>query len=555
MQAETQIGVALTEKAHSEEERMDEASTSRDEWLAGAGLTDREREVVTLVMEGKTFQEVSACAGVAPSTAKTYFQRSLAKLGVASRKDLAEQWAARAGTKTEPAAAEASRKGLLLAASQRACPPALLTLAFLLPQRIVHDGCIGWPVAFGCGIALLVASLFGRKTAFALSGFGCAQRGVAVGVVAFALATCVVLRALFPIEAWLDEPFAFVTALGATGLVLATVGSSNGVERFYGRGLQEELLSRVILCAICVLVVVVPSTSGFVLSAAGITSAFFVWRDGCLTHGMQTCKVIEQGPHTEQGKAPVLGAVVAPALAALGWAMDGSLGRPYTLGVPALVGVSFCCAALLVRAVREGKERLYLLACDVLIALIIAHGMPSMACTLVVLSLVAWAFSSSWLCAISDGHSDDRKRGVLSSVAVLIVAGLATMLTPPIASFYHALATSSETEGFALPAGVVLFSLAGCMAVLFELQRMPRKTRYAHREGGVEDLATALVRRGLSETQAAVLAAICAGKTSREIENELAFSHGTVNSARREGYRALGVHSADELRHLVEDVR
>ena len=66
--------------------RADMTATTRDEWLADCGLTSRERAVVRLVMEGRTFQEVAERLGIAPSTAKTYFQRSLTKLGVASGK-------------------------------------------------------------------------------------------------------------------------------------------------------------------------------------------------------------------------------------------------------------------------------------------------------------------------------------------------------------------------------------------------------------------------------------------------------------------------------------
>jgi len=63
------------------------------------------------------------------------------------------------------------------------------------------------------------------------------------------------------------------------------------------------------------------------------------------------------------------------------------------------------------------------------------------------------------------------------------------------------------------------------------------------------------VRRGLSETQVAVLAAIYEGKTSREIQSALVLSRGAVNSARRDGYRTMGVHSADELRRVIDASR
>ena len=57
--------------------------------------------------------------------------------------------------------------------------------------------------------------------------------------------------------------------------------------------------------------------------------------------------------------------------------------------------------------------------------------------------------------------------------------------------------------------------------------------------------------QGLSETQANVLVRIAAGDSSTKIEGDLNYSRGSVNSARRVGYRALGVHSRTQLmRHL-----
>lgn len=46
------------------------------------GLSPREREVLILVVEGRTSREIAQAIGVQPSTIDTYRSRIMAKLGV-----------------------------------------------------------------------------------------------------------------------------------------------------------------------------------------------------------------------------------------------------------------------------------------------------------------------------------------------------------------------------------------------------------------------------------------------------------------------------------------
>ncbi|MGZ4633338.1 MAG: response regulator [Actinomycetes bacterium] len=59
-------------------------------------LTPREREVITLVAEGRTNREIGRRLGVAERTARTHVSNILAKLGLASRTQAA-MWAVREG--------------------------------------------------------------------------------------------------------------------------------------------------------------------------------------------------------------------------------------------------------------------------------------------------------------------------------------------------------------------------------------------------------------------------------------------------------------------------
>ncbi|BBL79450.1 DNA-binding response regulator [Rubrobacter xylanophilus] len=56
--------------------------------IEGAGLTDREREVLSLLMEGRTNREISHKLCLSLNTVKTHVKKVLRKLGVESRREL-----------------------------------------------------------------------------------------------------------------------------------------------------------------------------------------------------------------------------------------------------------------------------------------------------------------------------------------------------------------------------------------------------------------------------------------------------------------------------------
>ena len=61
--------------------RVDEVSTS-------AGLSKREREVVDLLLIGRSAAEIAGALGISPATVKFHQTNALVKLGVSSRNDL-----------------------------------------------------------------------------------------------------------------------------------------------------------------------------------------------------------------------------------------------------------------------------------------------------------------------------------------------------------------------------------------------------------------------------------------------------------------------------------
>lgn len=94
--------VAAIRAAVAGEVRLDPAAAAalaaglRTPRTAAADLTDREREVVVLIAEGRTNRDIARTLGVAERTARTHVSNILTKLGLASRTQAA-MWAVREG--------------------------------------------------------------------------------------------------------------------------------------------------------------------------------------------------------------------------------------------------------------------------------------------------------------------------------------------------------------------------------------------------------------------------------------------------------------------------
>ncbi|MGN6300252.1 MAG: response regulator [Angustibacter sp.] len=94
--------VAAIRAAVAGEVRLDPAAAAalaaglRTPRTAVAELTDREREVVVLIAEGRTNRDIARTLGVAERTARTHVSNILTKLGLASRTQAA-MWAVREG--------------------------------------------------------------------------------------------------------------------------------------------------------------------------------------------------------------------------------------------------------------------------------------------------------------------------------------------------------------------------------------------------------------------------------------------------------------------------
>ncbi len=98
-------------------------------------------------------------------------------------------------------------------------------------------------------------------------------------------------------------------------------------------------------------------------------------------------------------------------------------------------------------------------------------------------------------------------------------------------------------------------SMALCLvtAVIATVARKDGADASAQPSGKQEERVLSYLRgRGLNELQARVVLLTAEGKSRADICERLAIAGGTVNSYRATGYRLLDVHSADQLRELLQ---
>lgn len=100
---------------------------------------------------------------------------------------------------------------------------------------------------------------------------------------------------------------------------------------------------------------------------------------------------------------------------------------------------------------------------------------------------------------------------------------------------------------------IVLLTSSLTLVGLLVRRRLLATNLDAHMEPSTEKRCILyLLGRGLNETQAQVIARIAQEQTVSRICDELCVSEGTVNSVRFHAYRALHVHSREELVGLLQ---
>lgn len=554
--------------------------TQLQSFLLGFDLAESERAVVTACLIGKTSTEAAAELGIRPSTARSYMQRAYRKIGVSSLqelkalirgagsgeagRDLSVEIPGESGSSCLIGKTKESRV-FAIAVPAAAC--SVMVLVYLLcfspltcsPGPMLHACC-------GFVLGVLSRAVFPRVV---LEG-----RKLCVGTaITLLLAGAMLYRIGFAVIDPYHDPliyphaWAFATYLcfgcfapslarALCGLVAAGV-SCGGSTR----------CSRLRICAVAALMCACSSWS-YALWALVAVLAWIVGAASMLAlfsrFGFVFSQPYVQESNQEISKRNAAVLVVAFGMGA-GWVetWQGFVGYL----APVLPVVFFATVFLLVAVAAQRSSRCRQFVACLLLALIV--GMCAAAADTVYPYL--YRSSSGLLSAIfiflmsrhllGFGTNRAAWRDIMSAVAGGLVFGQwCASLSIVDAEAQGTLMVLSSTYDYMVYAAcrMVLFSALFLTATACAAIAIASVVRGESRNISfikAPDAVTLLFRaHGLSETEISVLLEIVRGLSGPEIAKALHCSAGSVNSARRNGYRKLGVHSKRQLVELVDQV-
>ena len=238
-------------------------------------------------------------------------------------------------------------------------------------------------------------------------------------------------------------------------------------------------------------------------------------------------------------------------------------GGAFSLGYPSQAAVEFlipaACAIggiLLLAASLIGGHR-WLLALDVTLVFVVisVHSWSAEA--------VPWFLAASimvFLARVPRALSVRIIRAIMLSFALGAVASIPGFLGS--LSAQAAYSSAQDAFGLALFSSIrgYLIGLVACLAVTAALYLSSSvhldivASRVARRldQNDRDRLRKYLGFRGLNDTQIDVSLLVLDGLTRREVAERLCIAIGTVNSAKREAYRKLGISNRSELASLLE---
>lgn len=570
--------------------------------LDDAGLTDRERQAVELAVQGKNSAESAELIGVKASTVRTYLHRAYQKLGVSGLEELLAVVAGKKGQESVEGVdcAESlpgrevavglscegeSRNGVEVLSCSEAdassCDevanavtervsglvsllsvPLLILLfgLFVLPHQYVGT-VLSWgsshSVVIGCGLGLMMSG--GLLALFRKSGFR--ARGVswpfALLVVLFAINGCAFVGLQFFYAHGLLSlaKSAQLFFLGLTGLAFSfCLGLLVGLALQPGE--SKATSGRSALCVANLLAL------AFILASYAND---YVWLTLCGLALVLSCLYFAicarrvrplafevlanlELARTFQDCLLCIGAAVP--FGVISGELWRGLQNPLLLSVYVVFLVVACVVVFKgdARRLYSGKLLCGLLAL-ILVLIAIAADIPHALLLLFLILVLVGATSNQRgfvpfaLCGFGLGLSFGR----LGFDMWRDYLGAYFTTTE---SFGVNVATAALGPAFMV---VVAFVGLACLLYLASLYGVP-ETSLA--DSTKEERDVLLLRgKGINELEALVLVKIAEGMTGPQIARSLNYSLGAINSLRAHGYRALDVHSKQELKALLDSMR
>lgn len=492
------------------------------------GLSPRELEAITHALSGLSSSETALEMGIKPSTVRNLLSRSYSKLGVRGLDDVAR------GCRSDHLDHDG---GIEEGESSESEPPVhdavrawsgdlrvLIGVVCLIPL----SSALGVPHGWDRALAVLIGSSFG-----CLIGCALLARGKVVGeagsqgmtarrlhrdrFLCMSCALLIVIERLLGslLGAWAHAlsllPFQIVEFLAAL-LIMAAAPSfilpdSPSMPSFYEAAGSRESKPRPSF----------PWRLGYAISACAVGGFLgLTWAGGAFSVGYPSQAAVE---------------FLIPAACAIG-------------------GILLLAASLI-----DGHR--WLLALDVTLAFVVisVHSWSAEA--------VPWFLAASimvFLARAPQALSVRLIRAIMLSFALGAVASIPGFLGS--LSAQAAYSSAQDAFGLALFSSIrgYLIGLVACLAVVaaFHLSFSVRLDLVVSRVAGRLDrddrdrLRKYLGFRGLNDTQIDVSLLVLDGLTRREVAERLCIAIGTVNSAKREAYRKLGISSRSELASLLE---
>lgn len=549
-------------------------------FLLGLDLAESERAVVTACLIGKTSTEAAAELGIRPSTARSYMQRAYRKIGVSSLQELkalirgtGSGEAGRdlsgeiPGDSGSPRLIDKTEKSRVFAIAVSAAACNGMVLAYLLcfspltcsPGPMLH-ACCGFVLGVLSRAVFSRVVLEGRKL-YVGTAITLLLAGAMLYRIGFAVIDPYHDPLIYP-HAWAFAAYlsfgCFAPSLARALCGLVTAGVSCG---------GSTRCSRLRICAVAALMCACSSWS----YALWVLVAVLAWIVGVasMLALFSRFEFVFSQPYVQESNheiskrnAAVL--VVAFAMGA-GWVetWQGFVGYL----APVLPVVFFGAVFLLVAVTAQRSSKCGQFVICLLLALIVG----SCAAAADPVYPYLYRSSSGLLSAIfillmlqyllGFGTNRAAWRDIMFAVAGGLLFGQwCASLSIVDAEAQGTLMVLSSTYDYMVYAAcrMVLFSALFLTATACAAIAIANVVRGESRNISfikAPDAVTLLFRtHGLSETEISVLLEIVRGLSGPEIAKALHCSAGSVNSARRNGYRKLGVHSKRQLVELVDQV-
>lgn len=538
--------------------------------FSSANLTERERAVAANLLEGKTSSQSGEALGLKAATVRTYLQRAYKKLDVEnsaqllellSKDDIAHQVGTTSSNMKARRAFSLDNPTAVLFASVMLI--SLLTLLYLPFHSLSMRGAwyLEHGTVVGMGLGLLLSLFVFYLTALSSKPAVFANRAKSVFfAVIFALASFVMISLRCCWLAVFETLGVGLSSLLVLSVTAIHVCACSCLLTLFRRSSVMSLVKVDFLvpsAAMVLLLVMLSATSAKFWRSAVVAAAVIV------SVGMLVCLLNRSSQSVSPGFSSAQFASISNTqtlvlfFAAIGFGFvlgEQWHGEESSFSFNTLVLFSgtllFVCLASLHKAKKLRLAPALALALAMLYTALTVH---------VVLAFFVPLLTFALLLII---RTTQKEKCVLKGVAGAAGASLGLIGGHGITDSWTSVA-SLGLDGLSLGTGVqfmmlivptvlVLLLFACLVCSIFALGDA-LASRKSELPKEIENRKLLYLRsQGLNKTQANILLLVSQGATGAQIAQELFYSMGAVNTMRAEGYRKLGVHSAQQLSELLD---